>query len=203
MFPPVLWRVVALWRVGLGLAGLLFPPMLGLIGVIRGWKKQPVADRKRISPVALGMATLANWAVLLYFMLTEKLGVGLDYHPSRLAPALLGLSLLSLLVSSGAYASRRTLLVANFLLVFMWFDTGYAPGHWLDREDFGSVTVNGEPVPATVYVGNPRFSEAEAIALVHVPSIGNYFFDFSSETFRGFALGSERPARRSRGWNKP
>jgi len=35
-----------------------------------------------------------------------------------------------------------------------------------------------------MYIGNPTFSEAEAIALVRVPSVGNYFVDFGSETFR-------------------
>ena len=44
--------------------------------------------------------------------------------------------------------------------------------------------MDGKRVPATVYIGNPRLSEAEAIALVHVPRVGNYFFDFGSETFR-------------------
>ena len=44
--------------------------------------------------------------------------------------------------------------------------------------------VDAVPVPATVYIGNPRQSEAEAIALVHVPNVGDYLVDFSEETFR-------------------
>jgi hypothetical protein len=39
-------------------------------------------------------------------------------------------------------------------------------------------------VSAAVYIGNPTSNEADAIALVHVPSVGNYLVDFSSETFR-------------------
>ena len=34
-----------------------------------------------------------------------------------------------------------------------------------------------------MYIGNPTLSEAEAIALVHVLGVGDYFVDFSSETF--------------------
>ncbi len=74
------------------------------------------------------------------------------------------------------------LLVANFLLLFMWFDIGYAPSHCLERVDFGSVSLNGQPVAAAVYI--PTLSEAEAIAFVHVPGLGNYFVGFSSEDFR-------------------
>lgn len=56
--------------------------------------------------------------------------------------------------------------------------------HWLSRENLGNVRVNGQPVAATVYIGNPTFDEAEAIALVHVPSVRNYLVDFGSETLR-------------------
>jgi hypothetical protein len=184
MLPPVLWRDVALWRVGLRLAALLLPPTLASVGVIRGWKKGNQGDWKKISPVLLGVVALVNWVVLVCFITNEKVGVGLDYHLSRWIPVLLGVSLLSAVVSIGAYAFRRAFLVANFLLLFMWFDIGYAPSHWLQRVDFGSVSVNGQPVRAAVYIGNPALSEAEATAFVDVPGVGNYFVDFSSENFR-------------------
>lgn len=160
------------------------PPALCLVGLIRGRKKGPLRDWKKVSPVLLGVVALINWIVLVCFIANEKVGVGLDYHLSHWTPALLGLSLLSVVVSIGAYAFRRSFLIANFLLLFMWFDIGYAPSHWLERVDFSSVSVNGQPVPATVYIGNPTLSEAEAIAFVQVPSVGNYFVDFSSENFR-------------------
>jgi hypothetical protein len=184
MLLPVLWRVAALWRVGLRLSGLLLPPALALVGLFRGWKKGSLGDWKKISPVILGVVALINWVVLACFIANEKVGVGLDYRLSRWTPALLGLSLVSVVVSIGAYAFRRSFLIANSLLLFMWFDIGYAPNHWLDRVDFGIVSVNGQSVPAAVYIGNPTLSEAEAIAFVHVPGIGNYFVDFSSENFR-------------------
>jgi hypothetical protein len=74
--------------------------------------------------------------------------------------------------------------VANFLVLVMWFSIAYAPQHWLERFDFETVKVDDRPVPATMYIGNPRRSEAEAIAVVHVPGVGDYFLDFSEETFR-------------------
>ena len=184
MLPPVLWRVAALWRVGLRLTGLVLPPALALVGIFRGWKKESLGDWKKISPVILGVVALINWVVLVCFIANEKLGVGLDYRLSRWTPALLGLSLVSVMVSVGAFAFRRSFLIANSLLLFMWFDIGYAPTHLLERVDFVSVSVNGQPVPAAVYIGNPTSREAEAVALVHVQSVGNYLIDFSSETFR-------------------
>jgi hypothetical protein len=136
MLPPVLWRVAALWRVGLRLAGLLLPPALALVGLFRGWKKGSLGDWKKISPVILGVVALINWVVLVCFIANEKLGVGLDYRLSRWTPALLKLSLVSVVVSIGAYAFRRSFLIANSLLLFMWFDIGYAPSHLLETRRF-------------------------------------------------------------------
>jgi hypothetical protein len=163
---------------------LLLPPALALVGLVRGWRKENLGDWKKISPVILGVVTLLNWVVLVCFIANGKLGVGLDYGLSRWTPALLGLSLLSVVASIGAYAFRRSFLIASSLLLFTWFDIGYAPRHLLERVDFGSVSVNGQPVSAAVYIGNPTSNEAEAIALVHVPSVGNYLVDLSSGTFR-------------------
>ena len=183
MLPPLLWKVTALWRICLRLAGVLLPPALTFAGVIRGFKKSASGDWKKVSPVLLGFVALINWVVLVYFIATEKVGEP-NYHFVHWTPAMLIVSLSSAVVSVGSYAFRRTFLIANFLLLFMWFDLGYAPSHWLDRVDFGSVSVNGQRVPAAVYIGNPNFSEAEEIAFVHVPGTGNYFVDFSSENFR-------------------
>jgi hypothetical protein len=163
---------------------LLLPPVLALFGLLRGWKKQGLEDWKKISPVTLGVVTLVNWIALVCFIANVKLGVGLDYGLSRWTLALLGLSLVSVMASIGAYAFRRSFLIANSLLLFMWFDIGYAPSHLLERADFGSVSLNGQHVSAAIYIGNPTSDEAEAITLVHVPSVGNYLVDFGSETFR-------------------
>ena len=59
----------------------------------------------------------------------------------------------------------------------------YAPAHWLTP--FGAaVTVDDHPARADIYIGNPTQSEAEAIAFVHVPGVGDYFLDFENEGFR-------------------
>jgi hypothetical protein len=75
MLPPVLWRVAALWRVGLRLTGLMLPPALALVGLFRGWKKGSLGDWKKISPVLLGVVALINWVVLVCFIANEKVGV--------------------------------------------------------------------------------------------------------------------------------
>lgn len=186
MIPPVLWRVAAPGIIAIRLAGLLVPPIIGVVCVVRGWKsKRPLQGWKRPSPFVLGAVVLANWVVFVAYVASEQIGAGIDYHISRFTSVLLLFSLLSLVVSLSTYAFRGSLLFANTLLLVMWFSIAYAPGHWLDREDLGSVRVNGRPVPSMVYIGDPRRSEAEAIALVHVPGVGDYFVDFGEETFRG------------------
>lgn len=185
MIPPVLWKIAGPLKVAVRLAGLLLPPLIGLSCLMRGWKsKGPVQGWRRTSPVVLGAVVLANWALFVIYVATEQIRVGFDYHISRLTAALLLFSLLSLIASIGTHRYRGSLVTASALLLVMWFSIAYAPGHWLEREDFGSVKVNDRPVPAILYIGNPRLSEADAVALVHVPGVGNYFIDFSEETFR-------------------
>jgi hypothetical protein len=60
----------------------------------------------------------------------------------------------------------------------------YAPEHWLMPVTFGTVTVDERPVRADVYMGHPTQNEAEAIAFVHVPGVGDYFLDFEGEAYR-------------------
>ncbi|MGZ4813719.1 MAG: hypothetical protein ACXVZI_13195, partial [Terriglobales bacterium] len=80
--------------------------------------------------------------------------------------------------------SRAYLLLSNILLLTLGFSFAYAPEHWLSRVGYEGVTVDGRPVAASVYFGNPRHSEAEMIALVHVVGVGDYFVDFGGETYR-------------------
>jgi hypothetical protein len=44
--------------------------------------------------------------------------------------------------------------------------------------------IGDQHIPSIAYFGNPRQSEAEAIALVHVPNVGDYYFDFGQEKYR-------------------
>ena len=64
----------------------------------------------------------------------------------------------------------------------VWF--AYTPEHWMRQVAFGTVKVDDQPVRADVYIGNPTQSEAEAIALVHVPGVGDYFLNFDDEHYR-------------------
>lgn len=76
--------------------------------------------------------------------------------------------------------------IAGLLLLLLvvgafWFV--YAPAHWL-RPFVGTVTVDGHPAQADLYIGHPTDSEAEAIAFVHVPGVGDYFLNFEEEKYR-------------------
>ena len=46
------------------------------------------------------------------------------------------------------------------------------------------VKVDDRPVRAAVYIGSPTRSEAEAISLVHVPGMGDYFLRFDDADYR-------------------
>lgn len=80
--------------------------------------------------------------------------------------------------------TRIKLIAGLFLLVLIaggfWFL--YAPAHWLTPFT-GTVTVDERPTPADLYIGNPTDSEAQAIAFVHVPGVGDYFLNFEAEKY--------------------
>jgi hypothetical protein len=184
--PPVTWKDPAFWRVGVVLVGFLLPPVLGLLGAIKGRKEGELRpERKGFSSLILGAAVLANWIVFGFYVATEQIGgFGINYQINRFTGVFVIVSLSLLILSIRARSYRVGLSLANFLLLIMWFSIAYAPQHWLERMDLESVTVDDRPVSATMYIGNPRHSEAEAIALVHVPGVGDYFLDFRDETFR-------------------
>ena len=70
------------------------------------------------------------------------------------------------------------LLLMVFIVVGFWFF--YAPTHWL-APFTGAVSVDEHIVEANLYIGHPTDNEAEAIAFVHVPGIGDYVLDFEQE----------------------
>jgi len=47
-----------------------------------------------------------------------------------------------------------------------------------------SVLVDGKPVPATVYLGQPTLYESDAYTLVVMPGVGRYMVDFDDESYR-------------------
>lgn len=59
------------------------------------------------------------------------------------------------------------------------------PEHLLRRMDnFATVTVDGRPVNADAYLGNPTFYESDAFLLVRTGYKKNYLFNFDDGTFR-------------------
>jgi hypothetical protein len=164
-----MWRDVALWRIAVLLAGLLLPPVLGLVGAIRGLRQGRLLprERKAFSSVVLGIAALVNWSVFVFYLVTEPIGgMRVNYRIGRFTSLFLIVSLSLVVLSLRASSFRLGVLVANFLVLVMWFSFAYAPKHWLERFDFETVKIDDRPVPAAMYIGNPWHSEAEAIAIV-------------------------------------
>lgn len=162
------------------------PPTLALVSAIRAWKDGRAEKGRRLGwTIAIGVAAIANWLVFILYMFhfSDKVDGAalLAYH---LSGVLLPLALLCLIASICATTSRATLTLANFVLASLWFIFGYAPQHWLSRMEINSVTVGDQEVTAVAYFGNPNQSEAESVALVHVPNVGDYYFDFGQEKYR-------------------
>jgi hypothetical protein len=60
-----------------------------------------------------------------------------------------------------------------------------APEHLLRRmNNFAAVTLDGRPVNADAYIGNPTFYESDAFLLVRTGYKENYLFNFDDGTFR-------------------
>jgi len=175
MNPPTIWIQVAILT-----AGLILPPVLGVVSVARASRIEGSAGPRRLSFV-LGVVALANW--LMFFILLSR---SRDSHPMpyRLSSLQLLVTALLVLVSLRGYTPRAPLIIANLVLVSLWFTFGYAPEHWLTLMNKHSVAIGQRKMPAAIYFGNPRNSEAEAIALIHVPNVGNYYFDFAEEKYR-------------------
>jgi hypothetical protein len=83
--------------------------------------------------------------------------------------------------------ARRTkyvLALSTTLPVFLVLWIVLAPEHWMGRINWAVVEIDGRPVHADVYIGNPTDNEAEAFALVHVHAEGDYLLNFEDETYR-------------------
>ncbi|MGC2743968.1 MAG: hypothetical protein WA672_12320 [Candidatus Angelobacter sp.] len=134
--------------------------------------------------IAIGLEVLANWICFLVLLSKAQTPYGEMFQTSYVTGGLLLLSCFALVASMAARTARRTLSLANALLITLWVVIAYAPAHWLKKADFGSVEVDERPVPAVIYIGNPTDMEAEAIALVHVPAASDYFLSFGEERIR-------------------
>jgi hypothetical protein len=182
MNPLIFWI-----RLGLFFSWFFAPPILVLVSAIRAWRNTgPVKGRILGWPFAIGIAAIANWLVFFVYMFyfADRWIDGAAVLAYRMSIVLLPLALLCLIGSISAPTTRASLTLANFVLATLWFTFGYAPQHWLSRVEIDPVRVGEQQVLAVAYFGNPRQSEAEAIALVHVPNVGDYYFDFGHERFR-------------------
>ncbi|MGA3132149.1 MAG: hypothetical protein ABSD59_15190 [Terracidiphilus sp.] len=75
------------------------------------------------------------------------------------------------------------LMVLSCAAVGIWCFRAYVPKHLMRQFDI-AVTVDGHPIKAEAYIGQPTDSEAEAYVLVHTPSVGDYLLNFDSESYR-------------------
>jgi hypothetical protein len=170
--------------VALALLGwFLSPAVLGIVALFRLRRDgPPKSSLKAALLFGLGVGLLADWLLFAFVFVKSQDSYGAYFETSALTGLLLLFAIMAVLASA---AARRWLLTAAAcLLATLWVGIVYAQAHWLVREDFGSAKIQQRPVQATIYFGNPRDSEAEAMALVRVPGIGDYYFDFLSEKYR-------------------
>lgn len=158
---------------------LLSPPILAASALFRLKRTQ-----KPTRLLLIGTVLLIDWALFVVFLVKSKTPYGAYYRRSWGTDVLLLLSFLGVIASIAASATKWRLSLGNAALITLWVCIAYAPTHWLSRVDFGSVTVDGHPVPATVYFGHPTDMEAEAVAIVSLRDGGDYFLDFGSEKVR-------------------
>lgn len=179
MSSPFVWiRAASL------LAIVFLPPVLLIIFVIRAYKAKQRPSHL-VFPLLVGAAALANWFLFVSYLLTDQFN-GAVFHSriSELATALLTITMLLVAVSTRVQVGRWMLVTCNLMVLLLWFGFAYSPQHWFWRTGVGNASVGGLATPVVVYIGNPRESEAESIAFVAVPDVGNYFIDFRDETFR-------------------
>lgn len=80
---------------------------------------------------------------------------------------------------------KAVAIIAVLFLVCALLFSLLVPEHLLRRvNDFAAVTLDGRPVNADVYLGNPTFYESDAFLLVRTGDKRNYLFNFDDGTFR-------------------
>lgn len=173
---------IFIWSRALLLLALAFlPPILVLSATVRARKSKQF----HAFLFLIGIAAIVNWALFVSYALTDIYhGAAYHFRISDLAPALLMLTLVFVALSVKVHAQRSMLVTSNLILLALWFVFAYSPQHWFGRSWMGSASIGDNKIPAVVYVANPRESEAESIALVRVPNVGDYFIDLGDEKFR-------------------
>src|SRR5260370_16967319 len=172
-------------RAVLIVAWLVSPPFLVLLALLIWRRKRQAGSwvRTRVA-IPIGFAAVANWILFIVLVLKAQSPYGAIFQTSALTHTVLLFSCFAGVASLVLSRARWPLLLANLLLITLWVTIAYAPSHWLREWDYGNVTIDGHPTPASVFIGHPWDSEAEAIVLVHVPAVSDYFLSFGEEKVR-------------------
>ncbi len=164
----------------------LLSPAFFLFLYLRGLRSAMSIRGRRIR-IWLAVSSVAiNWILFVALLIRSQTPYGMIFQTSLLTDFLLGLSCFGVVLG----IRKWPLAMANVALITLWVAIAYAPAHWLGHwRAQCTVRVNGQQVSATLFLGNPYDSEAEEIALVDIPGVGDYFLSFGAEKVR---LASEK-----------
>ncbi len=171
-------------RVVLILVWLVSPPFFAVLALLRWRRARTASTAKSRIVIAIGVAALANWILLLVLFIEAQTPYGVIFQTSALTHTLLFFACVAAVASLVLSSCRWLLFLANFLLITIWIAAAYAPAHWMEGWDDGKVTIDGQPTSASVFIAHPWDSEADAIVLVHVPAASDYFLSFGDEKVR-------------------
>ncbi len=175
--------LIEVFRVVLIVVWLVSTPFLAVLALLRGRRSRTGLAQNRIV-VAIGVAALANWILLLALFFKAQTPYGIVFRTSALTHTLLLFACVASVASLGLSRGRWLLFFANGLLMTVWIGVAYAPAHWMRAWNYGEVTIDGQLTSASVFIAQPWDSEAEAIVLVQVPAASDYFLSFGEEKVR-------------------
>lgn len=158
----------------------LFSPAIFLFFYVRRQWASLSFGRESARSWFAASSVAINWIVFVALLVHSQTPYGMIFSTSILTHILLAASLVGAVVG----IRKWPLLMANATLVTLWIVIAYAPVHWLRSVGPGSVNVDGKRAEATVYFGYPTDSEAEAVAMVEIPSVGDYFLSFGEEKIK-------------------
>jgi hypothetical protein len=171
-------------RVVLVVAWLVSPPFLVALAVLRWRRSRTGSVTKSSILVPVAVVVVANWALFILLFIKAQTPYGVVFQTSALTHTLLFLSCVGAVASLTIATGRWLLFSANIFLITVWIVVAYAPAHWMGEWDYGKVTVDGRPTSASLFIAHPSDSEAEAIVLVHIPTVSDYFLSFGEEKVR-------------------
>jgi len=139
--------------------------------------------RRRLS-LSIGTLAAANWFVFIVLLFKAQTPYGAVLQTSFLTHGLVFLTILGAVATFLLREGRLPLFFANLFMLTLLVAIAYAPSHFLKEWNYGTVTVDGKPTAASIFIANPWDSEAEAIVLVHIPAASDYFLSFGEEKVR-------------------